>query len=80
MNPTYKRLTGLRRIVMVGAVGTLFQFGGCNISEFTTSASLTLTARDLVNLLVDTVLLGPIETAIDNGVDRFFDELEDNED
>jgi len=77
MKPTYKRLTGLRRIAMIGAFGTTFLLGGCNISEFTTSASLTLTARDLVNLLVDTVLLGPIETAIDNGVDKFFDQLED---
>ena len=52
MKPTYKRLTGLRKLAMVAAVGTMFQFGGCNLSEFTTSASLTLTARDLVNLLL----------------------------
>jgi hypothetical protein len=79
MKPTYKRLTGLRKLAMVAAVGTMFQFGGCNLSEFTTSASLTLTARDLVNLLVDTVLLTLLEYAIDDGVDKFFDQFDDED-
>lgn len=60
------------------ALGTLFQLpAGCNFGEVTTS--VTLSGRELIQGLVRSWVLGPIESAIDEGINRLFDQIENGD-
>jgi len=76
----YKRVRGLRRLALVCTAGTALAFGGCNLGEFTTSSTVTLSGREVLTYLVRSALLTPIQTAIDQGIDNLFDKIEGTED
>lgn len=75
------RIGRVRRAVVLGLMsGALaFQFGGCNLGEFTTTATTTLSGREVVSFLVRNAILTPLETLINNGIEAFFDRIEDDE-
>lgn len=74
MSRTGKRIPRIKRWSMVLCAGTAFQFGGCQLDEFNTTSVVTLNTRDVVNFLVQSWVLTPIQNAIQNGVDNFFDD------
>ena len=75
------RIGRVRRAAMLATMsGALaFQFGGCNLGEFTTTTTTTLSGREVISFLVRTAVLTPIETLINNGIEAFFDRFEDDE-
>jgi hypothetical protein len=77
---TYKRVYGLKRLAAVGMLGTAFAFGGCDLGEFTSTSTITLSGREVMTFLARSWILTPIQTAIDNGIDAFFDRIEDEND
>lgn len=74
----HKRMSRMRRIAAVGMLGTTMQLGGCQFGEF--PATFTLQTRDVAEMLVRSWVLTPIENAINAGIDRLFDALEDQGD
>ncbi len=77
---TSGRPVGLRKLVMVGLLCTAYAIpGGCDLGEFTTTSTVTLNGRDIVSFLANAWILTPIQTAIDNGINNIFEELEDDE-
>jgi hypothetical protein len=70
----------LRRLAAVGLLGTTLAFGGCELGEFTTTSTVTLSGREVVSFLVRSWIMSPLETAIDNAVNQFFDQFEENGD
>lgn len=80
----YKRLRGWRKLVVVSTLGTTFAFpwgllGGCDLGEFTTSSTVTLSGREVASFLVRSAILTPIENAINLGVDWLFDRIDKND-
>jgi hypothetical protein len=49
------------------------------LSDFTTTSTVTLDTREVVSYLVRSFILTPIETAINNGIDKVFEQLEDED-
>jgi len=78
----YKRLTGWRRMLAASTMGsTCFAFGGCNFGNFEATSAVTLDGREVVQYLVSSAILTPIQDAINTGVDALFDRLDgDDED
>lgn len=74
MSRSGKRITRIKRWSAVLFMGTAFQLGGCQFDEFSTTSVVTLNTRDVVNFLVTSWILTPIQNAIQNGVDNFFDD------
>ncbi len=76
----YKRLTGWRRMLAASTMGsTCFALGACNFGEFESTSTVTLDGREVVQFLVRSAILTPIQDAIDTGVDALFDRLEDDD-
>ena len=76
----YKRMSALRRYAATGLLGTTLAFGGCEFGQIEAGSSITFDSRDVVTSLIRSWVLGPIETAIDTGIDRLFDALENEGD
>lgn len=74
-----KRISRIKRTSAALMLGTAMQFGGCALDEFTTTSAVTLNTRDVVNFLVQSWIITPIQTAISNGVDQLFDVDDDNQ-
>jgi len=77
----YRRLSGLKKLGVASAMGTtcIFSLGGCELDEFTTTTTTTLDGREIVLYLVRSAILTPIDDAITNAVDAFFDQFEDED-
>jgi hypothetical protein len=75
-----RRLQGWRGMASLMAMGTVFQFGSCDLGEFQSTSTVTLSGREVVSFLVRSWVLTPIENAIDTGVERFFDRFDDEDD
>ena len=71
---------GIRKYVLASTLGTTLAIGSCNLSDFSTTSTVTLDSREVVSFLVRSWLLTPIETLINNGIDKFFDQFDDDED
>ncbi len=73
-----KHLVRLKKLAAAGMVGTVLQFGGCDLSEFTatTTTTTTLDGRQVIQSLVLSLILDPIQDFITTGVDNFFDSIE----
>lgn len=71
-----------RRLVALGMSGTVFAFpwGSCDLGEFTTTSTVTLSGRDVVSFLVRSAVLTPVETAVDRVITNLFDKLEGEDD
>ncbi len=78
---TFGRLGRMKRALTLGAAGVLFAspFASCDLGQFTTTSTVTLDGREVVSFLVRSWLLTPIENAVDEGIDRFFDQFEHND-
>lgn len=76
----HKRLSRIQRWAMVMTAGTSCAIiGDCNLGEVT--ATTTLDGREVVTSLLKGALITPLETVINEGVDRFFDQVAgENED
>ena len=77
----YKQMQGVRKMAVVSLTAMLFAFplGSCDLGEFTSTSTVTLSGREVVSYLVRSLVLTPIQTALDQGIDRFFDEFEDED-
>lgn len=77
--PHLTRTAHLKRKLALSVAGSTFVFfplQNCNLGEFTATSTVTLDGRQVITTLVNNAILGPIETAVATGVDRFFDWLE----
>ena len=76
---SFVRALQKRMVVLTVGCGILFQFGGsCNLGEFTTTTTTTLSGRGVVSFLLRPWILSPLEQAVNNGINGFFDRLDDN--
>ena len=77
----YKRLSGPRKVAVASAIGTtcVFSLGGCDLGEFTTTTTTTLDGREIVLYLARSAILTPIDDAMTNAIDAFFDQFEDDD-
>jgi hypothetical protein len=73
---TWKRLVGLRKYALTTMLGTTLAIGSCNLGEFTSTSTVTLSGREVVSFLVRSWILTPIQDAIDNGINKLFDNIE----
>ena len=78
---TRKPLYGLRKFAIVGILGSVmpFMMGGCNLGTFDVTSTVSLSGREVVSYLLSSLIYTPLQTAINNGVDNFFDKFEDEE-
>jgi hypothetical protein len=79
-----QRICGLRKRAVVCLMGTSFAFPlglleNCNIADFQTTSTVTLSTRDVASYLVRGLILTPIETVINTGLDYVFDRFADND-
>ena len=79
---THRRLGGFRKLAVVGMLAAVLPFtmGGCELGEFTSTSTVTLSGREVVSFLVRSWIFTPIQTAIDDGINSFFDRIEDEDD
>jgi aerobic-type carbon monoxide dehydrogenase small subunit (CoxS/CutS family) len=71
------RMRGLR--ALVASVLLASTMGGCDLGEFTTTSTVTLDGREVVTYLVSAWILTPIQNAINAGIDKVFDAIEDGD-
>lgn len=76
----YPRMSTMRRYAAASVLGTTLAFGGCNLGEFTSTSTVTLSGREVLTFLVRSWVLTPIESVIDTGIDKLFDQIEGDED
>jgi hypothetical protein len=74
----YRRLHGIRQFATVGLLSTTLAFGGCQLGDFTTTSTVTLSGRDVVSYLVRSAIMTPLQNFIDNAVNEFFDQIEED--
>ena len=69
-----------RKLGLLGCGALLFgcPFGGCQIDQITTTT--TLDGRQVMISLIQSAIITPIQTAINQGVNDLFDCLADEED
>ena len=75
----HKLLSRIQRFAAVSVLGSTFVLGGCDVGEFTTTSTVTLDSREVLRFFVKSLVVTPIEDAIDTGVDRLFDEIRGDE-
>lgn len=70
---------GIKRKAAIGltAVAMPLSMGGCDLTDFTATSTVTLDGREVVSYLVRSAILTPIQDFIDNAINQFFDEFED---
>lgn len=64
--------TKLRTLALAGSMGTLLQFGACNIGQI--SASTTIDGREALIALIRGAILTPLDAYITDTVTRLFDD------
>lgn len=79
------RLRGWRKRMVILTTGTTLAFpmgllSSCELSDFTTTSTVTMSAREVVLYFARSAILTPIENALTQGVDRLFDKLDEDED
>ena len=74
---TYARVTALKKLAVISAMGTapVFPLGACELGDFSTTTTTTLSGREVVEFLVRSAVLTPIDNLLTNAVDAFFDEF-----
>ena len=80
-----KRLSGWRKRMIVLTTGTTMAFptgllSSCDLDDFTTTSTVTLSARDVILYFARSAILTPIENALTQGIDRLFDNDEESDD
>jgi len=76
------RLRAYRKLAVVAATGTVcsLPLGACEIGDFSTTTTTTLSGREVVTFLLRSAILTPIDNLLTNAVDAFFDEYVDEDD
>jgi len=59
------------------AMGTLCQFGGCELGQVTTTTTTTLDGREVIVNLIRSALITPLDAYITNAVNNMFEEDSD---
>jgi hypothetical protein len=62
-----------RALGMIASMGTLCQFGGCELGTITTTTTMTIDARDVIIQIARGAILTPIDAFITNAVNEVFD-------
>ncbi len=79
---TQRTLARLRKYSAVSALsaGLALQFGGCIPREFTAveTTTVTLDGRTVITSLVNAAIITPLQTAIADAVNAYFDSILDN--
>lgn len=75
-----RRLSTLKKVAVMSTVGTAFAFpfGACENGQFTTVQSVTLDSRQVVTYLVSSAILNPLNNWINNAVNAFFEQAEND--
>lgn len=75
---TYARLPRFKKAVaaMTVSLAAVFPFGSCDLGEFTTTTTTTISSRDVVLFLVRSLIFTPIEQFITDRVDDLIGENE----
>jgi hypothetical protein len=62
-------------------VGTTFAFplGACELADFSSTQTVTLNTEEVVTYLIRTALITPLDNLITEGVEKFFDQFEDED-
>lgn len=70
---TVQRISGFRKAMALVMMSTacLFQFGSCNLDDFSVSPEITLSAEELVSFVVRGVIFEPLEAFVINGINQF---------
>lgn len=79
---TRVRVRPLKKLAVITATGTMsaLPLGACELGDFSTTTTTTLSGREVVEFLVRSAVLTPIDNLVTNAVDAFFDEfVEENE-
>jgi len=73
----WRRLASVNVLALALVVpGVLSDLDGCDFGEFTTTTTTTLDGREVVQFLVRSWILTPIEEYLDRSIDALFDKLE----
>lgn len=65
-------LVRTKAVGLICGLGTMCQFGGCDIGTITTTT--TLDGRDAIIQLVRSIILAPIDALITDAINDAFDE------
>ena len=77
---TARMFSRLRAAAVVFTAGVAAAFPvRCNLGEFTTTQTVTLDGRQVVTFLITSAILSPLESAVDQAVNAFFDRISDTE-
>ncbi|MCP4592913.1 MAG: hypothetical protein GY842_19425 [bacterium] len=70
--------TALRRRLAVLIAGTAcaLPLGSCDLGEFTTTSTVTLSGREVVEYLVESAILTPLNTYVGDRVDDLLDQFD----
>ncbi len=69
------RVRKLKKLVaIVGSAGMLFQFGGCDFGEVTTTQTVTLNGRDVIISLIRAAIITPFDEWVTDTVNDAFGE------
>lgn len=76
-----KRVSGLKKLAVMSTMGTTFALplGACELGEFTTTTSTTLSGREVVTFLIRSAILTPIDNFVAEAVDKFFDQFDEED-
>lgn len=76
-----KRWADLRRLALATVAGAICGSspGACDLGEFTTTSTVTIDGREVIEYLVDSAILTPINTFVHDRVDAVLDQFEDDE-
>jgi hypothetical protein len=61
-----------KSIGLLGGLGVLLQFGGCELGTITTSSTTTLDGRDAITQIIRGAILTPLDAYITQSVDAAF--------
>lgn len=70
-----KTANGFRRrttIATLLSASVVFQFGGCEFGELTTTSTTTIDGRELLISLVRTAIIGPLDQLLNDAINEAF--------
>ncbi len=69
----------VKRLALIATAGMTCGLNSCDLGEFTTTSTVTLDGREVVEYLINSAILTPINTYVHDRVDEIFDQLEDED-
>ena len=74
------RRSGWRGRALLALVGMMCisSGGACDLGEFTTTSTVTLDGREVVEYLVESAVLTPINTFVHDRLDEILDQVDDD--